>query len=135
MEAQARGEQLKNGLGRAFNQWSADNGGATMGGANNTTAGGGNNGPFGFNASNMSPQSPNQSIGGHSTNNYDNNNNSPDKFDQLDDQEAFDKLEIERVLANDPESLAFFHAQKTRRANITQNGGSLRRLQKNKRFT
>ena len=54
--------------------------------------------------------------------------------DQLDDQEAFDKLEIERVLANDPESLAFFHAQKTRRANITQNGGSLRQIQKNKRF-
>jgi len=54
--------------------------------------------------------------------------------DQLDDQEAFDKLEIERVLANDPESLAFFHAQKTRRAHMTQNGGSLRQIQKNKRF-
>lgn len=45
-------------------------------------------------------------------------NNSSNLFDatmqddQLDDQEAFDKLEIERVLQNDPESLAFFHAQK-----------------------
>jgi len=55
-------------------------------------------------------------------------------LDQLDDQEAFDKLEIERVLASDPESLAFFHAQKTRRANITQQGGNLKRIQKNKRF-
>jgi len=55
--------------------------------------------------------------------------------DQLDDQEAFDKLEIERVLQNDPESLAFFHAQKTRLANITQSGASIRQIQKNKRFT
>jgi kinesin family protein 6/9 len=54
--------------------------------------------------------------------------------DQLDDQEAFDKLEVERVLANDPESLAFFHAQKTRRANVTQNGSNLKQMQKNKRF-
>lgn len=54
--------------------------------------------------------------------------------DQLDDQEAFDKLEVERVLADDPESLAFFHAQKTRRAHMTQNGGSLRQIQRNKRF-
>ena len=56
-------------------------------------------------------------------------------FDQLDDQEAFDKLEIERVLANDPESLAFFHAQKTRRANVTQNSSTIKQMQKNKRFT
>jgi kinesin family protein 6/9 len=55
--------------------------------------------------------------------------------DQLDDQEAFDKLEIERVLQNDPESLAFFHAQKTRLANLTQSGASIRQIQKNKRFT
>jgi hypothetical protein len=57
------------------------------------------------------------------------------KFDELDDQEAFDKMEVDRILSNDPESLAFFNAQKTRRANITQNGGTLRQLQKNKRFS
>lgn len=54
--------------------------------------------------------------------------------DQLDDQEAFDRLEMQRVLANDPDSLAFFNAQKTRRANITQNNTTLRQMQKNKRF-
>eukprot|EP00599_Poterioochromonas_sp_BG-1_P005647 CAMPEP_0173144316 /NCGR_PEP_ID=MMETSP1105-20130129/7156_1 /TAXON_ID=2985 /ORGANISM="Ochromonas sp., Strain BG-1" /LENGTH=870 /DNA_ID=CAMNT_0014057965 /DNA_START=70 /DNA_END=2682 /DNA_ORIENTATION=- len=54
--------------------------------------------------------------------------------DELDDQEAFDKLETERVLANDPDSLAFFMAQKTRKANLTQSGGAIRMLQKNKRF-
>ena len=54
--------------------------------------------------------------------------------DQLDDQEAFDRLEIQRVLSNDPDSLAFFHAQKTRRANLTQNSGTIRQMQKNKRF-
>ena len=54
-------------------------------------------------------------------------------FDQLDDQEAFDRLENERVVANDPDSLAFFHAQKTRRALMTQNSGSIRSMQKNKR--
>jgi kinesin family protein 6/9 len=54
--------------------------------------------------------------------------------DQLDDQEAFDRLEIERVLADDPQSLAFFHAQKTRRAHLTQQGGSLRQVQRNKRL-
>jgi kinesin family protein 6/9 len=53
--------------------------------------------------------------------------------DQLDDQEAFDRLEEERVLANDPDSLAFFHAQKTRRAHLTQNAGTIRQMQKNKR--
>lgn len=54
--------------------------------------------------------------------------------DQLDDQEAFDRLEEERVLANDPDSLAYFHAQKTRRALMTQNQGSLQQIRKNKRF-
>jgi kinesin family protein 6/9 len=53
--------------------------------------------------------------------------------DELDDQEAFDKLERERVMLNDPESLAFFTAQKTRRANLTQSGGTIRMMQKNKR--
>lgn len=56
-------------------------------------------------------------------------------LDQLDDQEAFDRLEVERVLANDPDSLGFFNAQKTRRANMTQNSVSLRQIQRNKRFT
>lgn len=54
--------------------------------------------------------------------------------DQLDDQEAFDKLEMERLLANDPDSFAFFNAQKTRRAHMTQHGGSIKQIQKNKRF-
>lgn len=53
--------------------------------------------------------------------------------DQLDDQEAFDRLETERVLANDGDSLAFFHAQKTKRALMTQNSGNIKQLQKNKR--
>ena len=39
--------------------------------------------------------------------------------DKLDDQEAFDKLEMERVAAQDPDALAFFRAQKTRRATAT----------------
>jgi kinesin family protein 6/9 len=54
--------------------------------------------------------------------------------DQLDDQEAFDRLEEERVLSNDPDSLAFFHAQKTRRALMTQNSGTIRNMQKIKRL-
>jgi kinesin family member 6/9 len=129
LESQARAEQLKNTLGRAFNQWSAANGGgATQG------FGGGGGG-----ASTMMMTSPDyraSSANGRT----DTSVTSPERpqqgnqLDQLDDQEAFDILEIERVLANDPESLAFFNAQKTRRANITQNGGSLKRLQKNKRF-
>jgi kinesin family protein 6/9 len=53
--------------------------------------------------------------------------------DQLDDQEAFDRLETQRVLDEDPNSLAFFHAQKTRRALLTQNGTVIKNLQKNKR--
>jgi hypothetical protein len=55
-------------------------------------------------------------------------------IDEMDDQEAFDKLEAERVMSNDPDSLAFFTAQKTRRANLTQSGGNIKMLQKNKRF-
>ena len=54
--------------------------------------------------------------------------------DVLDDQEAFDKLETERVMSEDPNSFAFFQAQKTRRALITQNSSNLRSLQKNKRL-
>jgi kinesin family member 6/9 len=54
--------------------------------------------------------------------------------DQLDDQEAFEKLEMDKVISQDPESLAFFNAQKTRRAHVTQNGSTLRQLHKNKRL-
>jgi len=54
--------------------------------------------------------------------------------DQLDDQEAFERLEVDRVMSKDPDSLAFFHAQKTRRNNLTQNGSNIRQLHKNKRL-
>eukprot|EP00607_Mallomonas_marina_P008109 CAMPEP_0182424996 /NCGR_PEP_ID=MMETSP1167-20130531/11317_1 /TAXON_ID=2988 /ORGANISM="Mallomonas Sp, Strain CCMP3275" /LENGTH=787 /DNA_ID=CAMNT_0024605273 /DNA_START=41 /DNA_END=2404 /DNA_ORIENTATION=+ len=57
-----------------------------------------------------------------------------DASDQLDDQEAFDRLEVQRVLAKDPDSLPFFNAQKTRKANMTQNGAVIRQMQKNKRL-
>lgn len=53
--------------------------------------------------------------------------------DKLDDQEKFDKLELERVASQDPDSLSFFQAQKTRRANATQNSVALRAMHKNKR--
>lgn len=53
--------------------------------------------------------------------------------DQLDDQEAFDRLETQRVMDTDPDSLAFFHANKTKRALLTQNSSSIKSLQKAKR--
>ena len=53
--------------------------------------------------------------------------------DVLDDQEAFDRLETQRVVDQDPDSLAYFHAQKTRRALMTQNSASIKYAQKNKR--
>ena len=53
--------------------------------------------------------------------------------DQLDDQEAFDRLETQRVIDTDPDSLAFFHANKTKRALMTQNASSIKSLQKTKR--
>lgn len=52
---------------------------------------------------------------------------------ELDDQEAFDRLEEERVMGSDPDSLAFFHANKTKKAHLTQNFVSLRQMQRNKR--
>ena len=109
MEAQAKANSLKAALATGFSKWAGTSGAAKSNFGKNTlsaVSGNGKGDEEGLAASG----------------------------DQLDDQEAFDKLEIERVLANDPESLAFFHAQKTRRANITQNGGSLRQIQKNKRF-
>jgi len=54
--------------------------------------------------------------------------------DQLDDQEAFERLEVERVMTKDPESLAFFHAQKTRQAHMTQNGANIKQIHKSKRY-
>ena len=56
-----------------------------------------------------------------------------DKDGELDDQEAFDRLEEDRVMASDPDSLAFFHANKTKQAHLTQNFVSLRQMQRNKR--
>jgi len=58
---------------------------------------------------------------------------SKDPEDALDEQEKFEKLEIDRVVNEDPDSLAFFQAQKTRRANLTQNHIALRQMHKNKR--
>jgi hypothetical protein len=55
-------------------------------------------------------------------------------FDQLDDQEAFERLEVDRVMSKDPDSLAFFHAQKTRRAHMTQNGSNIKQIHKSKRL-
>jgi kinesin family member 6/9 len=72
----------------------------------------------------------------HTTNNNNNNdNNVGGSFDELDDQEAFDRLEQERVMSNDPDALAFFTAQKTKRANLTQSGGNIKMIQRTKRFT
>eukprot|EP00981_Chlorochromonas_danica_P002941 scaffold601_cov170-Ochromonas_danica.AAC.2 len=68
----------------------------------------------------MAPKSPRDDMGGGG--------------DELDDQEAFDRLETERVMANDPDSLAFFTAQKTMRANLTQSGTTIRMMQRNKRY-
>ena len=56
-----------------------------------------------------------------------------DDDDKLDDQEQFDKMEMERIISQDPDALAFFQAQKTRRANMTQNRTQLRQMHRNKR--
>mmetsp|Transcript_15531 Transcript_15531/g.20155 ORF Transcript_15531/g.20155 Transcript_15531/m.20155 type:complete len:109 (-) Transcript_15531:323-649(-) len=57
----------------------------------------------------------------------------PEEQDELDDQEAFEQMEISRVVSDDPDSLAFFNAQKTRRAKQTQNHVALKQMHKNKR--
>lgn len=117
-DEQSRVNSLKQELGSGFSEWSAAYGG-------------------------RSPQHQTQqqgspdyksSVGGLDTSQQSAGFGGTGGLDQLDDQEAFDKLEMERVLANDPESLAFFNAQKTRRANITQNSGTIKQMQKNKRF-
>lgn len=51
----------------------------------------------------------------------------------MDDAEMFEKMELERIAATDPDSVAFFQAQKTRRANQTQNSLTIRQMGKNKR--
>jgi kinesin family protein 6/9 len=73
------------------------------------------------------------------TNSYDFKDTDPEvkgggSFDQLDDQEAFERLEVDRVMSKDPDSLAFFHAQKTRRAHMTQNGSNIKQIHKSKRL-
>jgi hypothetical protein len=50
------------------------------------------------------------------------------EVERLDDNEAF-----ERISNRDPDSLAFFNAQKTKRANLTQNASSIRQILKSKR--
>lgn len=121
-EAQAKANSLKGALSSGFAKWSSAGG---QGRSLNGRVGNTGYGSVAFSPPKPKPASNDTEFGG-----------AGGGFgDQLDDQEAFDKLEIERVLANDPESLAFFHAQKTRRAHITQNGGNLRQVQKNKRFT
>ncbi len=51
----------------------------------------------------------------------------------MDDSEMFEKMELERIAAKDPSSIPFFLAQKTRRANQTQNGLSIKQMSRNKR--
>ena len=51
----------------------------------------------------------------------------------MDDAEMFEKMELERIAAKDPDSVAFFQAQKTRRANMTQNSLTIRQMGRNKR--
>lgn len=53
--------------------------------------------------------------------------------EELDDAEMFERMELDRVAAGQPDSLAFFQAQKTRRATATQNATALKQLHKNKR--
>jgi hypothetical protein len=51
----------------------------------------------------------------------------------MDDAEMFEKMELERIAAKDPDSIAFFQAQKTRRANMSQNSLTIRQMGRNKR--
>ena len=47
--------------------------------------------------------------------------------DVLDDGEAFDKLEMEKIAASDPDSLAYFNANKKMRSTLRSTGGGRRR--------
>lgn len=119
-ESKQKVEDCKQRMARAYQQWSGGNG--MLGGPISRT-----------------------NSAGASSNSITNNSNflettiSPEgqgdgDDDPLDDQEAFDRLEMERVLAVDPDSMAYFQAQKTQRAYMTQNSGSIRQMQKNKRI-
>jgi kinesin family protein 6/9 len=127
-------DEVKNKMLENFHLWQKTNTGG--GGGNNNTN---TLGTAGMNLQDLwdnGSQSPTET----GYNNHNNTNTlggsawNDNNADELDDQEAFDKLETERVVANDPDSLAFFMAQKTKRANITQSGGTIRMMQKNKRF-
>ena len=100
-------DNAKAELAHAFSAWSASGGG---GGS--------------FHRGLSSPM-PGHSMGGPG--------GATDKDGELDDQEMFDRLEEERVMASDPDSMAFFHANKTKKAVMTQNFVSLRQMQRNKR--
>lgn len=52
---------------------------------------------------------------------------------ELDDQEMFDRLAHERIMQQDPDSLAFYQAQKARLASKSQSATALRQLQRTKR--
>lgn len=53
--------------------------------------------------------------------------------DTMDDQEAFDLMEEQKILAEDPDSLPFFNAQKTKKALMLQNNSAIKHLRKTKR--
>ena len=54
--------------------------------------------------------------------------------DTLDDQEAFEMMEQQKVLANDPDSLPFFNALKTKKALSIQNNSAIKNMRKTKRL-
>lgn len=56
-----------------------------------------------------------------------------DPADQLDDGEMFDKMEIDRVMSQDPDSVAFFQAHKKMAASHNLNKAATMRKQKLKR--
>jgi len=60
-------------------------------------------------------------------------NNDVDEGDKLDDGEAFDQMEMERVVEQDPDSLAFFQAQKKMVATMNHDRTTQARKQKLKR--
>lgn len=60
---------------------------------------------------------------------YDNSGGGGSKDDKLDDGEKFDQMEVERIRAQDPDSLAFFQAQKKMR----QQAGTAGSQRKSKR--
>ena len=55
--------------------------------------------------------------------------------DKMDDGEIFDQMEMDRVTADDPDSLAFFQAHKKMRETAGLNKSMLMRKQHNKRHS